>query len=87
MSDLSFNELIRPEWFDDANCRGIDPELFFPARGDSHSTRMAKETCRECLVRLECLAFGLEQKYGIWGGRSERERRRMRRARAQGTAA
>jgi WhiB family redox-sensing transcriptional regulator len=70
-------------WQDYANCLGVDPDLFFPERGAS--TREAKEVCRGCVVREECLEFALEngEKFGIWGGMSERERRRLRRQRAQ----
>src|SRR6478735_5375240 len=69
-------------WQDDANCLGVDPDLFFPERGAS--TREAKEVCRGCVVREECLEFALQngEKFGIWGGLSERERRRLRRQRA-----
>ena len=70
-------------WQDHANCLGVDPDLFFPERGAS--TREAKEVCRGCVVREECLEFALQngEKFGIWGGLSERERRRIRRQRAQ----
>lgn len=63
------------------NCRGVDPDLFFPERGAS--TREAKEVCRGCVVRQACLDYALEagEKHGIWGGMSERERRRLRRQR------
>lgn len=69
-------------WQDNANCLGVDPDLFFPERGAS--TREAKEVCRACIVRVECLEYALAngEKFGIWGGMSERERRRIRRARA-----
>ena len=69
-------------WFDQANCLGVDPDLFFPERGAS--TREAKEVCRACTVRLDCLEYALVngEKFGIWGGLSERERRRLRRERA-----
>jgi WhiB family redox-sensing transcriptional regulator len=69
-------------WQDQANCLGVDPDLFFPERGAS--TREAKEVCRGCVVREECLEYALTngEKFGIWGGMSERERRRLRRARA-----
>ena len=69
-------------WQDQANCLGVDPDLFFPERGAS--TREAKEVCRGCVVREQCLEFALTngEKFGIWGGMSERERRRIRRARA-----
>lgn len=70
-------------WQDQANCLGVDPDLFFPERGAS--TREAKEVCRGCIVRLDCLEYALAngEKFGIWGGLSERERRRLRRQRAQ----
>ena len=69
-------------WQDYANCLGVDPDLFFPERGAS--TKEAKEVCRGCVVREECLEYALtnSEKFGIWGGMSERERRRIRRARA-----
>src|ERR1700709_2474497 len=69
-------------WQDQANCLGVDPDLFFPERGAS--TREAKEVCRGCVVRLDCLDYALDngEKFGIWGGLSERERRRLRRQRA-----
>jgi WhiB family redox-sensing transcriptional regulator len=69
-------------WQDLANCRGADPDLFFPERGAS--TRTAKGICRECSVRNECLEFAIvsSEKFGIWGGLSERERRKIRRQRA-----
>jgi WhiB family redox-sensing transcriptional regulator len=70
-------------WQEHANCRGIDPALFFPERGDS--TSEAKAVCRRCVVREDCLAQGLAQeRYGIWGGTSERERRAIRFARRRG---
>ena len=70
-------------WQDQANCLGVDPDLFFPERGAS--TREAKEVCRGCVVRNDCLEYALDngEKFGIWGGLSERERRRLRRQRAQ----
>lgn len=71
----------RKGWQRKANCMGVDPDLFFPERGTS--TREAKEVCRGCVVRDECLdhAIAAGEKFGIWGGMSERERRRVRRAR------
>ena len=70
------------EWHKYANCLGVDPDLFFPERGAS--TREAKEVCQGCVVREQCLEFALQngEKFGIWGGMSERERRRIRRQRA-----
>lgn len=69
-------------WQSKANCMGVDPDLFFPERGAS--TKEAKEVCRGCVVREDCLEFALRnsEKFGIWGGMSERERRKVRRQRA-----
>lgn len=70
------------DWQNRANCMGVDPDLFFPERGAS--TREAKAVCRGCVVREDCLDYALAngEKFGIWGGMSERERRRLRRERA-----
>jgi WhiB family redox-sensing transcriptional regulator len=83
MSEL-LDLIISPDqtgWKRQANCMGVDPDLFVPERGSS--TREAKEVCRGCVVREDCLEFALEngEKFGIWGGLSERERRRIRRRR------
>lgn len=68
-------------WLARANCTGVDPDLFFPERGSS--TREAKEVCRGCVVREDCLEYAIthSEKFGIWGGLSERERRKIRRRR------
>ncbi len=68
-------------WQDLANCRGADPDLFFPERGAS--TRTAKGICRDCQVRAECLEFAIvsSEKFGIWGMMSELERRKIRKER------
>ena len=66
-------------WQTDALCAQTDPEAFFPEKGGS--TREAKRVCRSCEVRAECLEYALEhdERFGIWGGMSERERRRLKR--------
>uniref|UniRef100_UPI0015584E4D WhiB family transcriptional regulator n=1 Tax=Geodermatophilus sabuli TaxID=1564158 RepID=UPI0015584E4D len=65
-------------WRLDALCAETDPEAFFPEKGGS--TREAKRVCTGCAVRAECLEFALanDERFGIWGGLSERERRRLR---------
>ena len=65
-------------WRLDALCAETDPESFFPEKGGS--TREAKRVCSGCEVRAECLEFALanDERFGIWGGLSERERRRLR---------
>lgn len=66
-------------WQADALCAQVDPEAFFPEKGGS--TRDAKRICGSCDVRAECLEWALEndERFGIWGGMSERERRKLRR--------
>jgi WhiB family redox-sensing transcriptional regulator len=66
-------------WQADALCAQTDPESFFPEKGGS--TREAKKICTSCEVRSECLEYALsnDERFGIWGGLSERERRKLRR--------
>ena len=80
MTPDTFRALIaQPEWMADANCRGLDPNLFFSERGES--TAPAKAVCRACDVQAECLAYAVNngETKGTWGGLSEMERRRVRR--------
>lgn len=66
-------------WQTDALCSQTDPEAFFPEKGGS--TRDAKRICSACEVRDECLEYALQndERFGIWGGLSERERRKLKR--------
>ena len=66
-------------WQGDALCAQTDPEAFFPEKGGS--TREAKKVCTGCDVRSECLDYALQndERFGIWGGLSERERRKLKR--------
>ncbi len=75
-----------PAWSQGA-CAGVDPELFFPGQGEDASA--AKAVCQTCPIRTECLDYALDnaEKHGIWGGMSERERRRIRRQRRLATEA
>ncbi len=79
--DLGLDDVFAdpPEWQERALCAQTDPEAFFPEKGGS--TREAKRICSGCEVRNECLEYALEkdERFGIWGGMSERERRRLRR--------
>lgn len=80
MPSLTIEEPKRWQFF--SSCLGVDPDLFFPERGAS--TKEAKAVCKGCMVREECLEYALQggEKFGIWGGLSERERRRVRRQRS-----
>lgn len=70
-----------PAWTADALCAQVDMDGFFPEKGGS--TRQAKAVCLMCPVREVCLEYALDNRvqHGIWGGVSERERRRMVKAR------
>lgn len=70
---------IEEQWQERALCAQTDPEAFFPEKGGS--TREAKRICLGCEVRDECLEYALahDERFGIWGGLSERERRRLKR--------
>jgi WhiB family redox-sensing transcriptional regulator len=65
-------------WQERGLCAQTDPEAFFPEKGGS--TREAKKVCLTCDVRQDCLEYALEndERFGIWGGLSERERRKLK---------
>ncbi len=78
------SKLLQPvDWQAKARCAEVDPDIFFPERGGS--SKRAREVCARCEVRLQCLEYALNNKeqFGIWGGTSERERRRLRRERGR----
>jgi WhiB family redox-sensing transcriptional regulator len=80
----------RPEWMLAAACRTIDPpdvDRFFPTSGGSVAA--AREYCEGCTVRAECGAYAIEHRvhHGVWGGMSERDRRRARVERSANRAA
>lgn len=77
-------KLLQPvEWQANARCSEVEPEIFFPERGGS--SKAARAVCSKCDVRAQCLEYALNNKeqFGIWGGTSERERRRLRKDRAR----
>jgi len=67
------------QWQERGLCAQTDPEAFFPEKGGS--TREAKRICQGCEVKDRCLEYALanDERFGIWGGLSERERRRLKR--------
>jgi WhiB family transcriptional regulator, redox-sensing transcriptional regulator len=75
---LPLSDVEELAWQEKALCAQTDPEAFFPEKGGS--TREAKKICLSCEVRVECLEYALEsdERFGIWGGLSERERRRLK---------
>ena len=80
---MSIAAATRPAWHQHGACRGADPNLFFPERGES--VKEAKAVCARCPVRAECLEYALEnhEVVGIWGGLSARERRQLSRTRRE----
>ncbi len=80
LAALGDADAVLLSWQEQALCAQTDPEAFFPEKGGS--TREAKRICVGCDVRGECLeyALGQDERFGIWGGLSERERRRLKRA-------
>lgn len=86
-----------PEWTQDALRAQVDPEVFFPDKGQGDHARQAKTICSRCTVSAECLDYALAYEYGaygvatsypagIYGGLTERERRRLRRGSRGGAA-
>ena len=82
MSDI-LEELgfAKPQWMRCGACVGASRDTFFSGRGANEQIRQARAICVSCPVREECLNYALEHgiQHGVWGGTSERERRRMRR--------
>ncbi|MGW7364740.1 WhiB family transcriptional regulator [Streptomyces sp. NPDC054841] len=70
-------------WQETALCAQAGPEFFFPAPGSS--TREAKQLCGACEGRVACLEYALanDERFGVWGGLSEKERGRLRRSEIQ----
>jgi WhiB family transcriptional regulator, redox-sensing transcriptional regulator len=75
---MDFDDEGALSWQERALCAQTDPEAFFPEKGGS--TREAKKVCLSCDVRGECLEYALanDERFGIWGGLSERERRKLK---------
>ena len=76
--------LTHLSWMDQGACRGYPAEVFFPSQGED--CRHAKAICKGCPVRIACREYGIAngEAFGVWGGLSERERRRIRVARRSG---
>jgi len=68
-------------WMGKGKCRDMDPAMFFPS--DGIGVQIAQKTCSECPVKIPCLEYALDNRvdHGVWGGTSERERRRILRRR------
>ncbi|QAU07207.1 WhiB family transcription factor [Gordonia phage Asapag] len=86
VSDILASISTRPRWHIDAPCSQADADAWFPEKGES--TANAKRVCMGCDVRTTCLEWALEhkEKFGVWGGLSELERRHLLKER-RGSAA
>lgn len=71
------------DWRELSACKDADPNIFFPEQDDRTAIKLAKAICDACQVREQCLedAMVRREKHGIWGGKDEKERRRMYRQR------
>ena len=74
---------LETEWMAAGNCANEKPSLFFPS--DGVGVDRARQVCVDCPVKTECLEYALVNRidHGVWGGTSERERRRIIKARAR----
>jgi WhiB family redox-sensing transcriptional regulator len=74
---------MKQSWRQQAACRGLDPAIFYPAPEDDEIADAAKDVCTVCSVREACLEYALavREKEGVWGGATERDRRRILRQR------
>ena len=78
MSLVAWSDSKEFDWMHSGACRGKDPSLWYPTRGESCDE--AKRICHECPVELACREYGIDNEtIGVWGGLSERERKRLRR--------
>ncbi|MFE6738656.1 WhiB family transcriptional regulator [Streptomyces tubercidicus] len=77
---LSSERLSAEEWTESAMCAQTDPERFYPELGGTAAA--ARKVCAQCVVRAECLDYALRNNelYGVWGGLTRQERRRMQRS-------
>jgi WhiB family redox-sensing transcriptional regulator len=80
---MSIPVYTRPDWHDDANCRGLSPDIFYVDQKKSPEsaelTREALRVCRACDVQVECLTYALNIREldGVWGGMTAEQRREL----------
>ena len=82
---MRMENVLDTEWMAEGNCADKPPSLFFPS--DGVGVEVAKRVCADCPVKARCLEYALDNRidHGVWGGTSERERRRILKARGQQT--
>ena len=79
MKSFEFKITNDLSWQEDAQCSKPDAPYMFPSAQDDEGVRQAKETCRWCPVREQCLSGAMErgEQYGVWGGLTPEERRQL----------
>ena len=72
---------VELDWTAQGKCKDMDPAIFFPS--DGIGVQVAQRICADCPVKVACLEYALADRvdHGVWGGTSERERRRILRQR------
>lgn len=77
-----FDDIRRQDWRDAALCAQVDPDRWFPAKGETAAD--VKAICRQCPVRRDCLEYAVvnNEIWGVWGGLNSKERRELRKGRA-----
>ncbi len=65
-------------WREQAACKGANPDLFHPERGDTATVKAALAICATCPVQAECATTGAREPVGIWGGTTAAQRKRQR---------
>jgi WhiB family redox-sensing transcriptional regulator len=78
---MNVKDTTKLAWRQKAACRGVDPDIFYPVSDDD--AEEAKAICMQCPVQQACLEWALSsrEREGVWGGATERERRRIIRRR------
>lgn len=81
-SSIPVQDIDPDDWQRMAYCKDTDPNIFFPS--GAHGVEIARKICADCVVKIPCLEYAIENRidHGVWGGTSERERRRIIRSRA-----
>jgi WhiB family redox-sensing transcriptional regulator len=74
---IHFLDALRPDWVDKAACKGMTA-LFFPEKNEAPTADWARRICNTCPVQAECREYGMQERFGIWGGLSEMQRRPLR---------
>ena len=80
---MNVTDFADTTWMSHGNCAHRDPSMFFPS--DGVGVEIARKACEGCPVKTQCLEYAIAERidHGVWGGTSERERRRIIKARAR----